>query len=49
MTGAAPGYLQSAKFLHAHGGWDAVIWVSPKIATMMAGRLPAGVEVGQPA
>jgi hypothetical protein len=49
VTGAAPGYLQSAKFLQAHGGWDAVVWVSPKIATMMASSLPASVEVGQPA
>jgi acetyl-CoA decarbonylase/synthase complex subunit beta len=46
VTGAAPGYLQSAKFLQADGGWDAVVWVSPKVAAIMGERLPPGIAIG---
>jgi ACS/CODH beta subunit C-terminal len=46
MAGAAPNYLKSGKFLAAHGGWEAVVWVSPRIARTMGDDLPAGVEVG---
>jgi len=46
IAGAAPGYLRSAKFLAAHGGWQSVVWVSPKIAAFMDEDLPEGVEVG---
>jgi hypothetical protein len=46
MAGASPRYLSSPKFLAAHGGWDAVVWVSPEIADMMGARLPPHVDVG---
>ena len=46
MAGAAPNYLRSGKFLAAHGGWDAVIWVSPGIAEAMGDDLPTGIAVG---
>jgi CO dehydrogenase/acetyl-CoA synthase beta subunit len=47
VAGAAPNYLRSGKFLRAHGGWESVVWVSPKIAAVMGEDLPAGVEVGE--
>ena len=47
IAGASPTYLRSEKFLKAHGGWDAVVWVSPTIAEIMGDALPAGVEVGR--
>ena len=34
LTGAAWTYLRSAKFLAAHGGWESVVWASPKIAAL---------------
>jgi CO dehydrogenase/acetyl-CoA synthase beta subunit len=46
MAGAAPSYLRSPRFLAAHGGWDAVVWVSPEIATCMGHDLPPHVSVG---
>ena len=46
IAGAAPGYLHSAKFLAAHGGWKSVVWVSTKIAESMGEKLPEGVAVG---
>ena len=46
LAGAAPGYLRSAKFLRAQGGWDAVVWVSEKIAALMGDDLPAHVQIG---
>jgi acetyl-CoA decarbonylase/synthase complex subunit beta len=46
VAGAAPNYLRSGKFLQAHGGWDAVVWVSPKIAAVMGDDLPDHVDVG---
>ena len=46
IAGAVPAYLSSPKFLKAHGGWENVVWVSPKIAEIMGDRLPGGVEVG---
>ena len=46
IAGAAPGYLHSARFLAAHGGWKSVVWVSPKIAESMGKKLPEGVAVG---
>ena len=47
VTGAGPGYLLSDKFLAAHGGWDSVVWVSPRVAEFMGDRLPDGVDVGR--
>jgi CO dehydrogenase/acetyl-CoA synthase beta subunit len=35
LTGAAWRYLNSAKFLAAHGGRKSVVWVSPKVAALM--------------
>ena len=49
LAGAATNYLRSGKFLAAHGGWGSVVWVSPKIATLMGDDLPAGVEIGEEA
>ena len=46
MAGASPGYLRSPRFLAAHGGWDAVVWISPEIAAAMGGTLPEHVVVG---
>jgi len=46
VAGGAPGYLKSEKFLAAHGGWESVVWVSPKIAESMGEDLPEGVTVG---
>lgn len=46
IAGASPGYLRSPKFLAAHGGWESVVWVSPKIAAVMGKELPDSVEVG---
>jgi hypothetical protein len=46
MAGAALPYLVSAKFLVAHGGWQRVVWLSPKIAAFMGDALPVGVQVG---
>ena len=46
LTGAGRSYLLSPKFLQSHGGWDAVVWVSPDIAELLADRLPPAVEVG---
>jgi len=46
MAGASPAYLFSPKFLRAHGGWQNVVWVSPKIASIMGDSLPDGVMVG---
>jgi hypothetical protein len=43
MAGASPGYLRSEKFLRAHGGWKAVVWVSPEIAGLMGEGLPEHV------
>ncbi len=34
LAGAAWTYLRSPKFLAAHGGWDSVVWASPKIAVL---------------
>jgi len=44
-AGAAPTYLRSSKFIQAHGGWDAVVWVDSKVAAIMGDELPAGVQV----
>ena len=38
--------LRSAKFLQAHGGWNGVVWVSPKVAAFMGEQLPAHATVG---
>lgn len=46
MAGASLGYLVSRKFLAGHGGWQSVVWVSPRIAAFMGQALPDGVEVG---
>jgi hypothetical protein len=46
MAGASPNYLRSARFLAAHGGWENVVWVSPKVAAWMGDSLPTGVRVG---
>lgn len=46
MAGASLAYLLSPKFLQAHGGWKAVVWVGPKIAQAAGAALPAGVMVG---
>jgi len=46
LTGAGRSYLLSPKFLQSHGGLDAVVWVSPDIAELLADRLPPTVEVG---
>ncbi len=35
LAGAAWGYLQSPKFLAAHGGRKSVVWVSPKVAALL--------------
>lgn len=45
-TGANASYLKSPAFLKAHGGWESVVWVGPKIAAIMGDDLPDGVEVG---
>ncbi len=36
LAGAAWGYLQSRKFLVAHGGRRNVVWASPKVAALLA-------------
>ena len=46
IAGMSPGYLTSPKFLQAHGGWDSVVWVSPKVAEVMGDAMSKGVEVG---
>jgi len=46
LAGAAPSYLHSPKFLKAHGGWNSVVWVAPKIAAAAGRALPEGVEIG---
>jgi len=46
VAGGAPGYLKSEKFLAAHGGWESVVWVSPKIAESMGEALPESMAVG---
>ena len=46
-TGAGLEYVRSAKFLQAHGGWDGVVWVSPKVAEFMGEQLPGHVVVGE--
>jgi hypothetical protein len=48
LTGAALTYLRSHKFLAAHGGWESVVWVSPKIAAL-AGRRNAPVFAAEDA
>ncbi|HTS69477.1 MAG TPA: hypothetical protein VMO17_10880 [Terriglobia bacterium] len=35
LAGAAWGYLQSPKFLAAHGGRKRVVWTSPKVSALM--------------
>ena len=35
LAGAAWGYLQSPKFLAAHGGRKSVVWASPRVAALM--------------
>ena len=35
LAGAAWGYLQSRKFLVAHGGRRSVVWASPKVAALL--------------
>ena len=47
LAGSAPNYLKSPKFLRAHGGWDSVVWVSPKLAAFMGDDLPPHVTVGE--
>jgi acetyl-CoA decarbonylase/synthase complex subunit beta len=47
MAGAGLEYLRSKKFLRGEGGWKAVVWVSPKVAQWMGGKLPERVEVGR--
>jgi CO dehydrogenase/acetyl-CoA synthase beta subunit len=42
LTGAAISYLRSPRFLAAHGGWDSVVWVSPKVAALAGNRLATG-------
>ena len=46
IAGASPAYLLSPRFLAAHDGWAAVVWVSPGIAALMGDELPAHVAVG---
>ena len=46
VAGCSPSYLSSRKFLRAHGGWGAVVWVSPKVAEMASAQLSEDVEVG---
>jgi hypothetical protein len=47
LTGAAITYLRSPRFLAAHGGWESVVWVSPKIAALAAKRfVPAARDSG---
>jgi acetyl-CoA decarbonylase/synthase complex subunit beta len=41
LTGAAWSYLQSPKFLAAHGGWKGVVWASPKIAAFTGRIFPS--------
>ncbi len=47
MAGASPNYLRSKKFLAAHGGWECIVWVDPKITAIMGDDLPDHVAVGQ--
>lgn len=47
MAGCSAAYLASPRFLAAHGGWDAVVWVSPKVASIAGDRLPEHVVVGE--
>jgi acetyl-CoA decarbonylase/synthase complex subunit beta len=46
LMGASEGYLLSRRFLAAHGGWKDVVWVSPRVAEVARGRVPAGATVG---
>jgi hypothetical protein len=41
LAGAAWTYLRSPKFLAAHGGWESVVWTSPKIAALTRRGLSA--------
>ncbi len=45
FAGASSGYLFSKKFLQADGGWESVVWVSPKISRIMGNKLPLSVIV----
>lgn len=44
FTGAAISYLRSPRFLAAHGGWESVVWASPKIAAVAGKRLAPDVR-----
>jgi hypothetical protein len=48
LAGANWTYLRSRRFLQAHGGWDAVVWVSPKVAEFVGGDLRDDIAVGAP-
>lgn len=39
FTGAAMSYLRSPRFLAAHGGWESVVWASPKVVALPGKRL----------
>ncbi len=41
MAGTAEGYFFSRKFLAAHGGWNSVVWVTPKVIEVAGELLPA--------
>ena len=45
LTGAALTYLRSRRFLAAHGGWESVVWGSPKIVALAGKRLVPAVGV----
>ena len=45
-TTGAPSYLFSPKSLQAHGGWESVVRVSPRIAVVMGDSLPERVAAG---
>jgi acetyl-CoA decarbonylase/synthase, CODH/ACS complex subunit beta len=45
-TGASKPYLRSPKFLSADGGWDSIVWMSPKVVEFMGDDIPAHVDVG---
>ena len=47
LAGTSPNYLKSAKFLQAHGGWQSVVWITPKLAAIMGDKLPEHVDVGE--
>lgn len=46
ITGASNDYLFSQKFLKDHGGWQNIVWVTPKIAELAKNFLSEKTAIG---